>query len=55
MMCPNIPEFKDGKHKEWYMDPAERFNALNNKFNGWECSSGSVLSTRTDGSEATFP
>ena len=34
-------EFKDSKHKEWYMDPWERSNAFNfNKFNGWECSAG---------------
>ena len=46
-------EFKDGKHKEWYMDQAERFNAFNfNKFNGWECSSGfrSIIIREPDGS-----
>jgi len=54
----NVPqhfqvEFKDGKHKEWYMDQAERFNAFNfNKFNGWECSSGfrSIIIREPDGS-----
>lgn len=46
-------EFKDSKHKEWYMDQAERFNAFNfNKFNGWECSSGyrSIIIREPDGS-----
>ena len=46
-------EFKDSKHKEWYMDQAERFNAFNfNKFNGWECSAGyrSIIIREPDGS-----
>ena len=46
-------EFKDDKHKEWYMDQAERFNAFNfNKFNGWDCSSGfrSIIIREPDGS-----
>ena len=46
-------EFKDSKHKEWYMDQAERFNAFNfNKFEGWECSSGyrSIIIREPDGS-----
>ena len=46
-------EFKDSKHKEWYMDQAERFNAFNfNNFNGWECSSGfrSIIIREPDGS-----
>tara|TARA_Y100000296_G_scaffold43194_1_gene49664 strand:- start:1188 stop:2255 length:1068 start_codon:yes stop_codon:yes gene_type:complete len=45
-------EFKDSKHKEWYMDQAERFNAFNfNNFNGWECSSGmrSIVIREPDG------
>ena len=54
----NVPqhfqvEFKDAKHKEWYMDQAERFNAFNfNKFNGWDCSSGfrSIIIREPDGS-----
>jgi len=53
----NVPqhfqiEFKDSKHKEWYMDQAERFNAFNfNKFKGWECSSGmrSIIIREPDG------
>ena len=53
----NVPqhfqvEFKDNKHKEWYMDQAERFNAFNfNKFKGWECSSGmrSIIIREPDG------
>ena len=46
-------EFKDSKHKEWYMDQAERFNAFNfNKFTDWECSSGyrSIIIREPDGS-----
>jgi organic radical activating enzyme len=54
----NVPqhfqvEFKDSKHKEWYMDQAERFNAFNfNRFTGWECSSGyrSIIIREPDGS-----
>ena len=46
-------EFKDSKHKEYYMDQAERFNAFNfNQFEGWECSSGmrSIIIREPDGS-----
>ena len=46
-------EFRDSKHKIWYMDQAERFNAFNfNKFNGWECSSGyrGIIIREPDGS-----
>ena len=46
-------EFKDSKHKEWYMDQAERFNAFNfNKFTGWKCNAGfqGIIIREPDGS-----
>jgi MoaA/NifB/PqqE/SkfB family radical SAM enzyme len=46
-------EFRDSKHKIWYMDQAERFNAFNfNKFKDWECSSGyrGIIIREPDGS-----